>query len=365
MAGSGQEKTEQPSAKRLGKARSEGNVVKSQDLNSAIVLAAALMLLCWVGPYTLSNLYGISQHIFTHLDTKPITIAGFIGTLSNTLQTIIYIVMPFFIGMMIVGIVSNVIQVKFMFTTHPLKPNFSKLNPISGFKKFFTMRSLVELAKALLKTIIVGSAGYGVVSSHMPDLMMLNSTDLYHATGVIISVIWEVALWSCITMFILGIVDYFYQRYEYIKGLKMSKQDVKEERKEAELDPHIKGRIRQMGRQFTQRKQLAAVPKADVVITNPTHYAIAIQYDPDLAPAPMIIAKGHDDFAMQIREVAKANKVPIIENKPLARALYAMVEVDRMVPPEMFVAVAEVLAYVFSKTKGRGGKNKNLGRPTR
>ncbi|MBY0405994.1 MAG: EscU/YscU/HrcU family type III secretion system export apparatus switch protein, partial [Cyanobacteria bacterium] len=324
--------------------------------------ATALMLFGSFGPDTISKLYAVAQHEFSTLSTKPLTQSLFISLLTNVLEIIIFICLPFFMGTTIIGIISNLLQVQPLLTFEPLKPNFDKLNPINGAKRFFSLRAVMELVKALAKTIAVAWTGYSIVSNHMKDLLILNHSDVYSAWGVILGVISEMAVWTCILMIIMGGLDFIYQKYEYTKSLKMSKQEIKEERKEQDIDPTIKGRIRQMGREFTKRKQLAAVPKADVIITNPTHFAVAIQYDPDVSPAPRVIAKGEDDFAFQIREVAKANKVPIVENKPLARTLYAMVEVEAMIPPELFVAVAEVLAYVFKRNKGR---NKHLRRPTK
>ena len=358
MSESGQEKTEEATARRLSKARSKGQVAKSQDLNTAITLTAALALLSWLGPYTFGNLYGIAGSMFANLPTKPITQAEFISILTNLLSICGLIILPFSLGVMTIAIISNLLQIKPLFTTHPLMPNLEKINPLSGAKKFFSRRSLVEVAKNLVKTIIIGWAGYAIVSGHLLELMTLNDSDVYTAAGVIWGVMGELGTWTCILFIVMGGADYFYQLYEFKQSMKMTKQEVKEDRKEDEMDANIKGRIKQMGMQFTKRKQLAAVPKADVVIANPTHYAIALQYDPDIAPAPRVIAKGHDDFALQIKEVAKANKVPIVENKPLARSLYAMVEVEKMIPADLFVAVAEVLAFVFSKNKGRGLKNK-------
>ena len=366
----GQDKTEQPTGRRLSKARAEGQVARSGDLNSAITLTSAMILLLWVGPSTLSQLFGLAQHLFSHLSTKPITQGEFIGMLTHVLTMCVYLVMPFMLGVMVVGVLSNLMQVQPLLTTKPLMPQLTRLNPISGVKRFISRRSLMEFAKSILKTIIVGACGYIIINNHIPQLLTLHSADVYSAWGKIMSVIVEMSIWTCIILVVLGILDYFYQKWEHIRGLRMTKQEVKEENKEDMMDPMIKGKIRQMGQQFTKRKQLSAVPKADVVVTNPTHFAVAIQYDPDIAPAPRVIAKGEDEFALQIREVAKAHNVPIVENKPLARTLYAMVEVERMIPPELFLAVAEVLAYVFHKNKGRGLRNrsklgdfKNIRRP--
>lgn len=362
----GQEKTEKPTPKRLKNARQKGNVAKSQDLSSATVLAGSIMLLSWVGPYTLSNLFAYAKHLFSNLSTEPLTQTAFIGILSNILTTMILLVLPFFLGSMTIGILINLVQVKPLFTSYPLKPKLTKLNPINGFKRFWSMRSLVEFAKSIFKMLVVAVTAYIIVTSHMEELMILHSMDVYSVWSFILGIVGELGTWTCVILFVLGLADFGYQKYEHKRKLKMSKQEVKEERKQQEVDPHIKSRIRSMGIQFARKRMLAAVPTADVVVTNPTHFAVALQYDPDMAPAPRVIAKGQDKFALKIKEVAKEHNVPIVENKPLARALHKAVEVDSMIPPELFVAVAEVLAYVFSKNKGRKLSTNPItsGRPT-
>jgi flagellar biosynthetic protein FlhB len=353
MAHESGSKTEKPTAKRLADARQKGQVPKSMDLNSAVVLTAAVMLLTMAGPYTFVNLYGQAQNMLAHPYSKPLTQIQFISLLTSTLTTIGLLVLPLLLGTMLVGVLINVIQVKPLFTLTPLKPKFDKINPLNGFKRLWSLRSVVEAVKSIIKMTVVGSCGYSIIQSHWKDLMILGDQDVLSAWSYIVKIISEIGIWTCIIFFVFGLADWWYQIYEYQKQLRMTKHEVKQERKEQELDPTLKGRIRQMGSQYARKRQLAAVPKADVVITNPTHFAVAIQYDPDLAPAPRVIAKGQDHFALKIKEVAKENKVPVVENKPLARSLYAMVDVDRMIPPELFLAVAEVLAFVFTKNKGR------------
>lgn len=360
---SGQEKTEKPTGKRLREAREQGNVAKSADLSSSIVLASSLMLLGWVGPYTLSNIFAYAAHLFSNPIKTPITQTLFIGLLTNLLTTIVLLVLPFFLGAMLTGVIINIVQVKPLLTTQPLKPKLEKLNPLSGFKRFFSMRSIVEFCKSIFKTIVVGVTGYNIVTSHMREILILHSLDLYSVWKFLISIMSELAVWTCMILFVMGVLDYFYQKYEHTKQLRMTKQEIKEEHKQEEMDGALKSRIKSIGKQMAKKRMMAAVPKADVVITNPTHFAVAIQYDPDIAPAPRVIAKGQDAFALKIKEIAKENKVPIVENKPLARALHKIVEVDHMIPPELFVAVAEVLAYVFSKNKGRKMSHKATRRP--
>lgn len=351
-------KTEKPTPKRMQDAREKGQVAKSSDFNSAIVLIAATGAMAYVGPYTFSNLYGVMQHVFGTVLKSPqalqtLTPTAFNGILLSTIQATAWLLIPFLLCIMVSGSLANLVQVRPLFAIEAIHPKLDKINPLNGFKRMFSMRSIVEVVKALVKMGIIGTCGTLIIQKHLPTLLGIGSMEVPVAWGAVFNVLGELAGWCCALFFIMGIVDWRYQAWELEKQLRMSKQDIKDERKNQEGDPMMKSRIRQMGIKMARTRQLAAVPTADVVITNPTHYAIAIKYDPDIAPAPMVVAKGKDIFAQKIKEIAKENNVPMVENKPLARALYPVVEVDAMIPPQLFVAVAEVLAYVFSKNKRR------------
>jgi flagellar biosynthesis protein FlhB len=352
------DKTEKPTAKRLQDAREKGQVAKSQDFNGAIVLIAATGSMAFVGPYTITTLFGQMQYTFGKLLSspmalQPLTMVNFNSLMSNTIQAMVWLMLPFLLTVMILGALSNLVQVKPLFTMQAIHPKLDKINPINGFKRFWSTRSLVEVLKALVKMSIIGVCGTVIIQNHLPELMAVGSVEVPVAWGTVLKVVAEIAQWCCVLFFITGMIDWRYQAWELEKQLKMSRQDIKDERRNSEGDPMMKGRVRQMGVKMAKTRQLAAVPTADVVITNPTHYAIAIKYDPDIAPAPVVVAKGKDLFAQKIKEIAKESKVPMVENKPLARSLYPVVEVEAMIPPDLFVAVAEVLAYVFSKNKGR------------
>lgn len=352
------EKTEKPTEKKLQDAREKGQVSKSQDLNGALVLMAAAGSFVFAGPYLISNIYAQLQHTFQKLLISPLSlrqfnIVQFNGLVAGTIQSMVLLMLPVLLSVMILGILSNVMQVKPMIAVQAIAPKLDKINPINGFKRFWSTRSLVEVLKAIVKMSIIGTCGTLIINNHLSELMALNTVDVPVAWITIVGVLGDIAKWSCVLFLIAGIADWRYQAWEFEKQMRMSRQDIKDERRNAEGDPMLKSRIRQTGAKMAKTRQLAAVPMADVVVTNPTHYAIALKYDPDLAPAPMVVAKGKDLFAQKIKEVAKENKVPMVENKALARSLYPVVEVDAMVPPELFVAVAEVLAYVFSKNKGR------------
>ncbi len=352
------DKTEKPTAKRIQDAREKGQVVKSQDFNGAIVLIAATGAMAFAGPYALSTLYGQMQYTFgkvlsSPFALKPLTFENYNSLVGSTIQSMVVLMLPFLLTVMILGALSNLVQVKPLFAIQAIYPKLDKINPINGFKRFWSTRSLVEVLKAFVKMGIIGAAGTMIIQNHMQELLSLGQADVPVAWAAIVNILGEIAKWACAMFFIAGLIDWRYQAWEFEKQMRMSRQEIKDERRNMDGDPQMKGRIRQMGVKMARTRQLAAVPTADVVITNPTHYAIALKYDPDIAPAPVVVAMGKDIFAQKIKEVAKENNVPMVENKPLARALYPVIEVDAMIPPDLFVAVAEVLAYVFSKNKGR------------
>lgn len=352
------EKTEKPTAKRVSDARQKGQVAKSQDFNGALILIAGAWVMSFMGPYMVNTVYAQMQYSFGQLLTspmilRPLTKASFDALFSGVLQSMLWLMLPFMLSVAVMGIMSNLIQVRPLFTVQAVFPKLDKLNPLNGFKRLFSMRSIIEVVKALIKMSVIGVCGYSIISNHLQEIMGLGAVEVPVAWGVILNVTGEIAKWACMAFFIIGMIDWRYQAWEFEKQLRMSKQDIKDERKNTDGDPMMKSRMRQLGVKMTRTRQLAAVPTADVVITNPTHYAIALKYDPDIAPAPVVVAKGKDIFAQKIKEVAKEAGVPMVENKPLARALYPVIEVEAMIPPDLFVAVAEVLAYVFSKNKGR------------
>lgn len=352
------EKTEKPTAKRLSDARAKGQVAKSQDFNAALLLIAASWMMANMGGYVINTLYGQMKYTFGKLLISPtvlhpMTRVTFETLFISTIQAMIWLLLPFLLTMAVTAILSNLVQVRPLLTMQAIAPKLDKLNPLNGFKRFFSTRSIVEVVKALIKMTVIGACGTSIIQNHLPDILGLGAVEVPVAWATILSIAGDVAKWACIWFFIMGMIDWRYQAWEFEKQLRMSKQDIKDERKNSDGDPMMKNRMKQLGMKMIRTRQLAAVPTADVVITNPTHYAIALKYDPDIAPAPVVVAKGKDIFAQKIKEVAKENNVPMVENRPLARSLYPLVEVDAMVPPELFVAVAEVLAYVFSKNKGR------------
>jgi flagellar biosynthesis protein FlhB len=347
------EKTEKPTAYKLSKARQDGQVVKSSDLNAAGLLGGALLLLGMGGGYLNTLLMQIMREQFqlNHY-LLPMNEGDVLGLFSKSIQHLAYLLIPFMGTMVVAGLLSNFMQVRALFTTKPLVPNLNKLNPIQGFKKIFSERSVAELVKGLAKMAIVGSVGFNVIQAHRTELEQLTFADPQTLFGSMGSILFHLTQWVFMAYLMLGLADWRYQAYMHEKQMRMTKQEIKDENKNLEGDQAMRGKIRQAGQKMLQSKQLKHLPTADVVITNPTHYAVALRYDPDIAPAPHVVAIGVDAFALRIKTRAAALGIEQVENRPLARALYAQVGYGDMVPPELFVAVAEVLAYVYAK-KGR------------
>ena len=353
MSDAGGNRTEKPTPKRIDDARKEGQVAKSNDLNSAIILMTSTLLMVFVGPYTYNLLFGMVHEAFTTMLLQSRTTEGFVRIITSTVESIAWLLIPFFVGILAMAVLGNLVQIKPMVSPKAIQPKLDKLNPLQGFKRMWSTRSIVEVGKSIIKMIVIGGCAVGIIMANEEKLMGLSHYELQTGVGTILEVVGAIAGTACCIFLVMGLADFFYQKYELEKQLRMTKQQVKDERKNMEGDPQIKRKIREVGIQMTRKRQLSAVPTADVVITNPTHFSVAVKYDPDVSPAPMVVAKGQDHFAFKIREVANEHGVPIIENKPVARALYAVCEVDSMIPPELFVAVAQVLAVVFSKKKGR------------
>ena len=273
------------------------------------------------------------------------------GDISVLLRTVmlrlLIILLPVLLIGFAVAFVSDLFQVKWRPTSKPLQPKFSKLNPLNGIKKIFSAQSLVELVKSVAKILLIALVTYSYIKNKIGLLYALYDMSMMQAVNLIGETVIELGIRiSAIYMIIAG-ADFMYQKYKFKNDMKMTKQEVKEEYKNAEGDPEIKGKIKARMREASQRRMMQAIPKADVVITNPTHYAVAIRYDTEVAPAPIVVAKGSDYLAQKIKQIARENNVEIVEDKPLARMLFANVDVDKQIPPELYQAVAEILAMVY------------------
>ena len=351
--GPGGEKTEQPTSKKLEDARKEGQVAKSKEISNGFgLLALFLVLKFWLGNMGLSFLETF-RTIYSRIPEISSLVGGtapekgMVLLLRRAVVQILLIVLPVFLIGVLVAFICNYLQVKWKPTSKPLQPKFSKLNPISGFKKIFSKNSLIELLKSFIKILIISYMAYSFLKDKTDLLFALYDVEIMPAIGVLGQVVTNLGIRISLLYVVFAFVDFYYQKWKFNEDMKMTKQEVKEEYKNQEGDPQIKGKIRQKMREVSQRRMMQALPQADVVITNPTHYAVAIKYDPTVSDAPIVIAKGQDFLAKKIKEIAKENKVEIVENKPLARMLYANVEIGEAVPPELYQAVAEVLAFVY------------------
>lgn len=340
-------KTEEPTGKRLGDARNKGQVANSREVGTAFLLLGASGLFYFQGAALWSALQGKLRFFLAGGITDDITAEGISVMMTGILTGLLVDLAPFFIVFIATALFASMLQHGFMFTLEPLIPKLSKLNPIAGFKRLFSTRSLVELVKSVLKMTVISYVVYGSIKGNLDEIMGLTATSLENAVRAMgdgaLEVLWEVSL----VFLAMALMDFAYQKHEHMKSLRMTKQEVKDELRQMEGDPLVKGRIRQIQREMAQRRMMAEVPKADVVITNPTHFAVALLYQQGKMSAPKLTAKGRGRVAERIRETARTNKVPIVENPPLARSLFKDVDLDRSVPPELFKAVAEVLAYVY------------------
>ncbi len=349
-----QDKTEAATPKRREDARKKGNVAKSMDLNTALVLLVCLFVIRVSGPFMMQGITAILRDTLGNLSHVSITQDSIWSMTANYGIRSLLICAPVMLAAAAVGFSINVVQVGFMSSPQAMAPNLSKLNPITGTARLFSWKGLVELVKSVIKVGVVAYAVYTVLRAELPYLTKLADMSVETSLGQIGGVCWRMLMKACAAMAIIAILDYMYQRYQYEQGLKMTKQEVKDEYRLQEGDPQIKGRIRQKQRQMARQRMIKAIPKADVIITNPTHLAVAIQYDPEHMSAPTVVAKGQRLIAQKIKEIATANGIPIVENKPVARALYQAVEIGEQVPEELYQAVAEILAYVYRLSERSG-----------
>ncbi|MEJ6950232.1 flagellar biosynthesis protein FlhB [Natronospora cellulosivora (SeqCode)] len=342
------EKTEKPTPRRLEKAKEEGQLAKSQELNSAFTLLASFFTLYFLFANIIQSL-SEKMTSFLSLSTLPaINLDNSYTILIDLILFIARVSAPVMIASAILGAFINLVQVGPRFSTKLIQMKFSKINPIEGAKRLFSLKSLIELIKSLLKATIILFLTYNQIMSAWPELILLSGQGFEPALIFVANLIFRIAVNIIIFLIILGIVDYVYQRWEFMRNLMMTKQEVKEEYKEMEGDPHVKSQRRQIQREMSMNRMMASVEDADVVITNPTHIAVALKFDLESMEAPVVLAKGEGFIAQKIKEVAKEAEIEIVENKPLARALNATTEIGEEIPADLYQAVAEVLAYLYN-----------------
>ncbi|WP_424765778.1 flagellar biosynthesis protein FlhB [Paenibacillus sp. sgz302251] len=347
-----QEKTEQATPKKKDDARKKGQIAKSPDLPGALILTFVFMSFMMLGSFYKERIMMMFDNLFENWLLMDVTTGNMITLFNDLTAQLLLMLLPIFAIAILVGVLGNLMQFGFLLTGDPLKMKLSKLNPIEGFKRIFSARTLVEFLKSLLKLSIVSILVYMAILKEWDRILLLASLSIQQIFSYTAGITIRLGIEIGAVLAVLAFADYLYQRYEHSKSLRMSKQDIKDEHKKSEGDPIIKGRIRERQRRMALQRMMQEVPKADVIITNPTHFAIALKYDASLMEAPKIVAKGMDHVALRIKEIAKENGVVTMENKPLARALYERAEIGDVIPPDLFQAVAEVLAYVY-KMKGR------------
>lgn len=353
-----EEKTEKATDKKRREAREKGQVVQSKDLTGAIQFFAVILSINFLKTNLFERIFRHTKVIFQLMETPHnLSEISFVSKLmEESIKVILLVTLPLMGIAMISAVAVIYFQVGFLFTTKPLMPKLDKINPISGFKRLFSMRSLVELIKSILKSSILLIVTGSYLLSRQKDLLSLLNMN----TGQILFILWDIVynlmLRTVALLLVLGVADYAYKIWQNEKDLRMSKQEIKDEYKMTEGDPQLKGKIKQKQREISMGRMMQEVPKADVIITNPTHFAVAISYDPQKSDAPTVVAKGKDLVAQRIKNIANENEIPIVENKPMARALYAQVEWGQAIPETLYHGVAEILAYVYGLKEGKEGK---------
>lgn len=354
--GPGGEKTEDATTKKLQDARKEGQVAKSTDLNSAILLLVLFLGLRFFGGFMYDRFIELFDFFYgkiSEIAVIGLTVNQAASIMNFGLIRIMLITLPIMAFGVLGAVIVNIVQVKWKITGKPLKPKFSKINPISGFKRIFSKDKVFDLIKTLAKLFVLFYVVYSALKDQWGMIKNIYDMELISAIILVVTTVLDVAIKIAIVFFIIALVDYMYQKRKFKNDMKMTKQEVKEEFKQTEGDPQIKGQIKRRMQEASRRRMMQSLPEADVVITNPTHLAVAIKYDKEVSDAPVVIAKGADYLANKIKEVATEHKIEIVENKPVARMLYHNVEIGEQIPPELYQTVAEILAYVY----GLQGRN--------
>ena len=354
--GPGGEKTEEPTAKKLSDTRKKGQVAKSQELAHSFELLALFIMLRIFGSLTRDRLwnivgwsYGTMINEVVNTSRSGITVLTASQVFDQGIITVILAALPFMIGGFIVAFFGNALQFKFKITTEPLKPKLSKFNPINGFKRIFSKQQLFNLLLSIVKIAMIFVIAYSYLVGRLNELFILYELDIRQSIALVVDMVIDLGLRISLVYIIIGFADFVFQRWKFKQDVKMTKQEVKDEYKDQEGDPAVKGKQKQRMREASMRRMMNAVPTADVVITNPTHIAVAIKYDADAASAPILVAKGEEYLAQKIKDAAREAGVTIVENKPLARAIYTTVDIDQEIPPELYQAVAEILAMIYTK----------------
>ena len=347
-----QERTEQASSRRREKAREEGQVAKSMDLNSAAILGLGFLSIYMMGPFMAENILELMRYTMAHAPEIALSDPTFLKVFGDSMLKFFLLLGPLFGLLLVVAFAVNIAQVGFKITPKAIEPKFEKLDIIKGSKKIVSMKSLVQMIKDSAKLIVIGWMAYSTIQGEFDSFFLLPDMSIYQFATIMGKMTLGLALKMAGVIFLIAVLDYAYQKYEFEKSIRMSKQDLKDEYKDTEGSPQLKSRIRQVQREMARSRMMDAVPLADVVVANPTHIAVALKYDPKKGDAPLVLAKGERKIAQKIKEIAREHGIPVIEDKPLARALFKVCEIGDMVPKNLFKAVAEILAHVY-KLKGK------------
>ena len=346
-----QDKTEQATPKRKEEARKKGEVARSKDLAPAAVLSAGTIYLFFAAKGLSTNLGLLIEQTFSRASLFPASELNLLEVSLDMLQHFLWIILPVMVVGAVTALAVNYLQVGAIWSVEQLSPKASKINPVQGLQRMFSLQALLELAKSLAKVVIVGWVAFSTMKEEFPHFIPLIYQDRWAILSSLGSMSWRLTIRCCMVIVVIAVLDYLYQRWEFERKLRMSKQEVKDEYKQTEGDPMVKSRIRAIQREMARRRMMEEVPKADVVITNPEHLAVALRYDSSKMRAPKVVARGADRIALKIRELAMKHGVVIVENRPLAQNLYKL-ELGEEIPSRLYQAVAEILAYVYRLKKG-------------
>jgi flagellar biosynthesis protein FlhB len=347
MAESEDNKTEQATPKRTRDARDKGQVAKSREVSSALIMVACLTYFYFGTGGIVGRMIEMMKSSFRDLHRIELTVDSIQLLVASLLVKTLVMVLPLLLTLMAVGVAANLMQVGIIFSTEPIQPKLSKVSPLKGLKNLFSFKTIAELLKSIAKISMVGIIAYLTIQNEALDVMPLMEQDVWQIMTYMGHISFKILFTTCWVLIVLALLDYLYQHWEHGRSLRMSKQDLKDEFKNTEGDPLIKSRIRRLQREMAMRRMMTEVQTADVVITNPTHLAVALRYDQPRMSAPVVVAKGADLIAQRIKEIAKENGVALVENKPLAQVLYRMVDIAEAIPDNLYQAVAEILAYVY------------------
>jgi flagellar biosynthesis protein FlhB len=346
------QKTEEPTQRRQEEAHQRGQVAESREVNHAFMLLAGALAMLAVGPSVTTDIGVILRGFLEHAHSIPVDLAALVELAARTLLEILAAVLVPLGLVLVAAIGAGLVQHGLVYAPDRIKPKFENISPFAGFKRLFGVRSWVEFGKGLAKIAVVGAVAAALLWPQVPPIVNTPGLPVEEQLHLIHSLVMRLFIGIISVMAVIAGADFLFQRFQLMRQLRMSRQELKDEFKQTEGDPAIKSRLRQLRQERARKRMMAAVPKASVVVTNPTHFAIALEYDRDAMAAPKLVAKGVDSLALRIREVAAEHSVPIVENAPLARALYASVEIDEEIPTEHYRAVAQIIGYVM-RLKGK------------